>query len=354
MARHEAAEAPASTTMPSEAQGPMRPQGHVAPRASAQRDPKRKNAMRHAWLFIVITFALTWSYEFLVVYPLVDSNLIEQPSMAATIAIGGAMLFPALGVVITRLVTREGFKDCMIKPYPWRTSLPWFAVAWLLPSVVVLLGAVAYFLAFPQDFDPHAPMLAALLDTQMQAAGVPAELPMSAQAIAMAQIASGVVLGPLLNLIPSLGEEWGWRGYLMPKVAHSMGIVPTLLATGIVWGLWHAPITALGHDYGLGYPGWPFVGIIAMCAFCVVLGTVLSYVTIRTGSCLAAAITHGGTNAIAGAATMFTIAGANPFVGPGPTGIVGGSALIVVAIIMLADLARRERKGELIIPKAGS
>ena len=91
-----------------------------------------------------------------------------------------------------------------------------------------------------------------------------------------------VVLGGVINIVPTFGEEWGWRGYLMPKLATRLSIVPTMLVTGIIWGLWHAPVVALGHNYGTGYPGEPFGGIAAMCAWCTVLAIFLSYVTIRT------------------------------------------------------------------------
>lgn len=83
------------------------------------------------------------------------------------------------------------------------------------------------------------------------------------------------------------------------------------------------------------------------------MGIFLTYVTIRTGSVLAAAIGHGALNALASAALFFSVTGGNPFVGPLPVGIVGGSAFIVVAGLMLWDLHRREKAGTLAMPQAG-
>lgn len=309
--------------------------------------------MKRVWIFVGITFLLTWTYEFLVVYPLVEGDVSQGISPVATFAIAAAMFFPAIGVLLTRLITREGFKNCVLKPCPWRKSLPWFFVAWFGPAVLVLLGTLLYFVIFPGDFDPEGKQFAALLGSQLETVGMPNELPMSVTMMALVQILVGVFIGPLTNFMPSFGEEWGWRGYLMPKMAHHMRIVPTLLASGAIWGLWHAPITALGHNYGLGYPGWPVTGIIAMCAFCIVCGVFLSYVTIRTGSCLAAAIGHGGLNALAGASTIFAATGVSPFLGPSPTGIIGGAVFIAVAIWMLYDLRKREEAGTLVVPKAG-
>ncbi|NHM13590.1 CPBP family intramembrane glutamic endopeptidase [Xiamenia xianingshaonis] len=309
--------------------------------------------MKRILVFVAITFALTWAYEFVVVYPLVEGDLSQVPSMVVTLAIGTAMFFPAIGVVLTRLVTREGFRNCVIKPYPWRKSLPWFALAWFGPSALIILGAVIYFLVFPGDFDPQSTQFAAMLERQMADAGAPAELPSIAM-LAVVQILTGVFLGPLMNIVTTFGEEWGWRGYFVPKLARRMGIVPTLLVSGIIWGLWHAPLTVLGHNYGVGYPGWPITGIFAMCVFCIAIGIFLSYVTIRTGSCLAATFGHGALNSLVGASTIFAVAGVSPFVGPSPTGIIGGCGFIMVAVIMLVDLRRRERDGALRVPTAGA
>lgn len=309
--------------------------------------------MRRVWIFVGVTFLLTWTYEFLVVYPLADGDVSQGISPVTTMAIAAAMFFPAIGVLVTRLVTHEGFKNCVLKPYPWRKSLPWFLVAWFGPAVLVLLGTLLYFAIFPGDFDPEGSSFAALLASQLEAAGMPNQLPMSVPMMALVQILVGIFIGPLANFIPSFGEEWGWRGYLMPKMAHHMHIVPALLASGVIWGLWHAPLTALGHNYGLGYPGWPITGILAMCAFCIVNGVFLSYVTIRTGSCLAGAMGHGGLNALAGASTIFASAGISPFIGPSPTGVIGGAAFIAMAIWMLYDLRKREQAGMLVVPQAG-
>lgn len=312
-------------------------------------------AQHRALTFIVVTFALTWAYEFGVVYPLCESDLSSfgGPGMVQTFAIAVAMFFPALGVLITRLITGEGFKHCVIKPYAMKGSLPWFLVAWLGPTVFIALGVIVYFCIFPGDFDPKGTQFTALIAVQLEETGAPVELPFSIPVMALIQIAVGMLLGPLLNLPACFGEEWGWRGYLVPKLGHRISIVPALLVSGIIWGLWHAPLTALGHNYGTGYPGWPIAGVFAMCCFCTVVGVFLSYVTIRTGSCLAAAFSHSAINAVVGASTIFAMAGTNPFVGPSPTGIIGGWAFIAVAVWMLFDLKRRERDGTLVVPQAG-
>ena len=131
--------------------------------------------MRRIAIFLAVTFALTWAYEFGVVYPASSGALTGIPPVAAQFVTGAAMFFPAIGVLVTRLVTREGFKNSVVKPRGFKKSLPWFAVAWFGPAILSVIGAAVYFLVFPQDFDPS--MSAFVASTQQRAAATGAELP---------------------------------------------------------------------------------------------------------------------------------------------------------------------------------
>ena len=63
--------------------------------------------MKRIVVFLAVTFGLTWAYEFGVVYPVSTGALTDIPPIAAQLVTGAAMFFPAIGVLITRLVTRE-------------------------------------------------------------------------------------------------------------------------------------------------------------------------------------------------------------------------------------------------------
>ena len=65
------------------------------------------------------------------------------------------------------------------------------------------------------------------------------------------------------------------------------------------------------------------------------LGIFLSYVAMKTKSCIPAVLGHGAINSICGIGIYCTKDGGNPFIGPAPTGIVGVIPFIVVAVIML-------------------
>ena len=300
----------------------------------------KKQELTRVLVYIAITFALTWLYSLLVVYPVANGEALSGvPALATQLVVAAAMFCPSIGVLLTRLITKEGFKDAWLKPN-LKKNLRFYLLSWFGPGILTFLGAALYFLLIPGSFDPNC----GYMRLTMEAAGAPYE----AQAVPMdllmlVQCVQAVFLAPILNFVTCFGEEWGWRGYLLPKVSKHFSAVPTLLITGIIWGLWHAPLTIIGHNYGLGYWGFPFTGIAMMCVFCIVLGIFLSYVSLKTGSCIPAILGHGAINGIAAIGIYFTYDGGNPFVGPAPTGVIGIIPFAIIAALMVIHLKRDEK-----------
>lgn len=301
----------------------------------------KKQDLKRALIYVLITFGMTWAYCLFLVYPIANGeSLSGVPELVTQLAVAAAMFFPAIGVLLTRLLTKEGFRNAWLKPN-LKKNLRFYLLAWFGPAILTFAGMGIYFLLFPDHLD----LSFSYMKSMMAAAGTPYE----AQAVPMdllmtIQCVQAVFLAPALNFVTCFGEEWGWRGYLLPKVSSHFSVVPTLLITGIIWGLWHAPLTIIGHNYGLGYWGFPFTGIAMMCVFCTVLGIFMSYVTLKTKSCIPAILAHGAVNGIAAIGIYFTFDGGNPFVGPAPTGIIGMIPFILVAIPMAVQLIKSENK----------
>lgn len=294
----------------------------------------QKLEIRRVWLFLIITFAMTYAWTIGLIWPRVlgrdAATFTTGETLINTALTAMLMFFPAVGVLITRLITREGFKNSMLR-LNFKGNVRYYIIGWFGPFVLTLLGTLLYFVIFPSEFT-----LTSYLE-QM------ATVPMSPKVFGIVQFLL-MMMAPLLNLISCFGEEWGWRGYLLPKVAERMKFVPTVLLTGIIWGIWHAPIIVAGHNYGMDYTGYPWTGIVAMCVFCITSGTLLSYVTLKTKSCWPAVFAHGMLNGTASIGVIFL---ANPtaydrFVGPVPTGIIGAAAYIVVALLIVWKM-RKEK-----------
>ena len=295
---------------------------------------KKKNGL---WLYVLLTFALTWTHMFAVVYPAAGGS-----TQVYQLLVMGCMFFPTACMLLTRLLKREGFTDLLIRPR-LKGNGKYYLIAYLGLPAMVLLGAALYYILFPDKLDWSAP----ILRQQMAAAGTPYEaqaVPM--KTILLLQCAQAILLAGIINIIPSLGEEWGWRGYMMPRLMETMRPIPALLVGGVIWGLWHAPIVALGHNYGTGYPGWPWGGIGAMCVFCTALGILLTWLTEKTGSCIPAAVAHGALNGTAAVGLLVSADGGNPFIGPTPTGIVGGLPLLIAAVFAVRRLVKGPKAAE--------
>jgi len=56
-------------------------------------------------------------------------------------------------------------------------------------------------------------------------------------------------------LATALGEEIGWRGFLVPELFKTMGFTSAALFSGVVWACWHYPLVIWGDCSG-GTPVW--------------------------------------------------------------------------------------------------
>ena len=306
----------------------------------------RKLNLKRIVLFLAITFILTYGVEIIVIMPMAGSSDLTRAYLAQML-MAGVMFLPAFGALITRLITREKMtKDNMALSLHLKGNLKYYGLAWFGTVLLTVFGAVVYFLIFPGQFDGSLGYVRAAYESQ----GV-SLTEEDLKRIMAVQIGAGIFLSPVLNFINCFGEEWGWRGYLLPKMLKRFKVAPTLLLTGVIWGLWHAPLTVMGHNYGLGYKGYPVTGILSMCLFCIVIGILLSYVTLKTGSCIPAVIGHGALNGFAAIGLCFTSL-QNPynvFLGPAPTGLIGGSGFIIAAAALLFLLHKEEKNKESVL-----
>lgn len=233
------------------------------------------------------------------------------------------MLTPAVSVIITRLATKEGFADFYLKP-SFKVNFKWYLAAYLGTPVVAYFGAAIYFLIFRNDWKPIMSQYA--LET-----GCETFTEYFGQLAVMIPLA--ILINPIMGLLQCLGEEFAWRGYLLPKLNKHFSYKASVLIDGVIWGLWHAPIISMGFNYGSEHPVW---GILAMTAHCVILGIIESFLFSKTLSVWCPVVFHAAINAMDKflPSALFMGTEPNPFIGPNAVGIIGGIGFIVAAVII--------------------
>ena len=99
----------------------------------------------------------------------------------------------------------------------------------------------------------------------------------------------------------------------------------------------------MGHNYGMGYAGFPFAGILTMTLTCTAMACWLSYLRTKSGSVWPCALAHGAFNAVANTGLMFSTCGSTLF-GPSPLGLVAGIPLIILGAFCWLRLTPRQKR----------
>lgn len=111
-----------------------------------------------------------------------------------------------------------------------------------------------------------------------------------------------LLVAAVYTVTSSIGEEIGWRGYLLHHLA-GMGWRKSLLVIGVIHGIFHFPIMLAGNYHSEGNT-WL---VVPMFMFTIVfIGVVLGASRLSTGSVWPAAIMHAVHNIIWGALSEFT------------------------------------------------
>ena len=285
---------------------------------------KSEKAANKKCLIIFVSLAVVIAWCIFSLIPILGMTYGQGFSV---IILAAAMFAPALSSILTRLITKEGFKNMYLRPN-FKGHIKTYLLVYFGPTLLLFLSMALYFLIFPKNFDSGLTVL-------QQAAAASGTAGMSAGTILLLQVLVVVFAGPIINIIPTMGEELGWRGYLLPKLRGLMSDRAALVVTGVIWGLWHAPVIAMGHNYGTGYWGFPWLGILTMTVFCVVLGIIEGYVSIKLNSAIPAAMIHSLVNAGAGLPLYLIKGEYNVLLGPAITGLVGIIPFAVLAVILL-------------------
>lgn len=251
--------------------------------------------------FLVVAYGAGW----LVALPVWRSGGLQSPMFVPLDL--AVMTTPTLGALVATLLVlrpRHPARFLGLTPVrPWRRTLGYAVLGFV---GVQVLGALALAVAWVAGLTPaHL-------------------LPGAASSLVTMQL-----LG-LLIAAAALGEEIGWRGFLLPAL-RPLGTWPALLLSGLAWGPWHAPLLLLGYNYGTTSP----VSLVLMSTTTVLIGVLFGWLRMRSASVYPAALAHGALNASSG--TLLAAFGA---VGVAPSVLGWVGWLLIVLTIGALVLAR--------------
>lgn len=163
-------------------------------------------------------------------------------------------------------------------------------------------------------------------------------------------------LQPLYTVVPSfifltlaagIGEEFGWRGFLLPRLQTRHNALVAALIVGVAWATWHVPMFFIAGtaQYEQGLEAGLLPAILGYAAFVIAQSVQFTWLFNNTrGSVLLAAVFHGAANTWAGYI--------DPYRGhfDGILVLMGLSVLISIVIVALTgatNLSRTDKRNVL-------
>ncbi len=284
--------------------------------------------------FLLITFGITYLVEGILI--LSGFRVTDVPAILGQYVIAGVMWVPAVAALLTvRFVTHEKVGSLNLRFGPsWK---PYLATALLIPLAYLVIYLLTWLLGIGlPDWQ-----LVTFFST-IAASGVDMSTAPSPVFLLAVLLGISLVVAPFFNSLFGLGEELGWRGFLLPRLM-PLGKTKAYLLLGVIWGLWHAPLVAIGFNY----PDSPLLGILFMILLTTALGLFINELTLHYRSAILAGWIHGVFNSQSyGIWRALLFAGTNPFLG-GISGLVG---IAVLAIIGLATQQWARRAGGVFSP----
>jgi len=225
----------------------------------------------------------------------------------------GALSSSLAAVVLVVIEGRKGgLRELLSRALIWRVGIQWWAIALffiIVPSVASLY--LYHLLGGPAvDWSGLKPLYTVVPDFIF------------------------------LTIAAGIGEEFGWRGFLLPRLQTRYNALVSGLIVGVAWATWHIPMFFIEgtSQYEQGMQSGLLLAILGYSAFVIANSVLFTWLFNNTrGSVLLAAVFHGASNTWA----VYLGMGNSPF--GGILTLMALSVLITAVIVVVAgakDLSR--------------
>lgn len=194
------------------------------------------------------------------------------------------MWSPGLAAIIVGSATRRPFREIGWTVRPIR----WMAAGWLLP--VVYAGTAYGAVWLLNGGDVPNPLF-------LQRARLTLSMPDQPDWLVITAAFGFITVVNLLpSMVLSLGEEIGWRGFLVPELTKWIGFRKAAVVSGVIWGVWHLPGILSGTYAGTDTP--MVYQLFCFTAMVISSGVIFAWLRMTSGNIWSVAIMHATHNGV--------------------------------------------------------
>jgi len=209
------------------------------------------------FVFFLLTYALTWTCWITVVLAPHTSRFLGY-----SLWLLGTVAPSIIALLLTaRTEGRHGVAALLSRVFKWQVGARWYAFAVAYILIVKLSVALLHRLVF-------------------------GSWPRFGSELLVVMLVATIFSTPVQS-----GEEIGWRGYALPRLAELMGYARASLLLGVVWAVWHLPqfFFVAADTYKQSFPIWSLQ--------VVALSVAMAWVYVGTnGSLLLTMLMHAAVN----------------------------------------------------------
>jgi uncharacterized protein len=232
-----------------------------------------ENSRRQVVTYLFFVFLFTGVFYFLILQA-------HTLGAGGGLYVSGIMWCPGIAAFVTLKLNGRNLADLGWK-WPARK---YAAMSWYLPLLYAFIAYALVWILGLGDF-PNREFM------QGQTARIGLGLsPMISTLLYVLLMGS---FGLVASLSRALGEEIGWRGFLVPELFRTLGFTSTAVISGVVWSFWHYPIL-IWADYNSGTPTW--YGLTCFTVLVVAISVVFAWLRLKSGSLWTGAILHASHN----------------------------------------------------------